>query len=152
MNVSAQEKGDMAAGANLVFGSGNSLSNIGVGAKFQYNVTDPLRLEGAFNYFLKKNYVTMWDFSVNGHWLFPVGDKLTVYPLAGLGILNSGSSVNIGYGLGKVSASSSYFAINLGGGLDYKLTDKLTGNVELKYKIADLWDRLLLSAGVNYKF
>jgi outer membrane protein X len=94
----------------------------------------------------------MWDLSVNGHWLFPVGDKLTVYPLAGLGILNSGASVSLGYGFGDVSTSASYFAFNLGGGLDYKLTDKLTGNVELKYKIADIWDRLLLSAGVAYRF
>jgi outer membrane protein X len=118
----AQEKGDMAAGGNLVLGSGDSFTNYGIGAKFQYNVTDPLRLEGAFTYFLKKDYVTMWDLSVNGHWLFPVGN------------------------------SASYFAFNLGGGLDYKLTDKLTGNVELKYKIADIWDRLLLSAGVAYRF
>jgi hypothetical protein len=34
--------------------------------------------------------MTMWDLSVNGHWLFPLGDKITVYPLAGLGILNYG--------------------------------------------------------------
>jgi outer membrane protein X len=148
----AQEKGDMAAGGNLVLGTGNSFSNFGIGAKFQYNVTDPLRLEGSFTYFLKKDYVTMWDLSVNGHWLFPVADKLTVYPLAGLGILGSSANVNIGYGFGTVSSSSSDFAFTLGGGLDYQLTEKLTGNVELKYKIADVWDRLLLSAGVAYRF
>ncbi|MDR3286163.1 MAG: hypothetical protein LBT27_01800, partial [Prevotellaceae bacterium] len=35
----AQEKGDMAVGGNLVLGSGDSYSNYGIGAKFQYNVT-----------------------------------------------------------------------------------------------------------------
>jgi outer membrane protein X len=86
--ANAQEKGDMAVGGNLVLGSGDSFTNYGIGAKFQYNVTNPLRLEGSFTYFLKKDYLTMWDLSANAHWLFPVADKITVYPLAGLGILN----------------------------------------------------------------
>jgi outer membrane protein X len=144
--VNAQEKGDMAAGGNLVLGSGDSFTNYGIGAKFQYNVTNPLRLEGSFTYFLKKDNLTMWDLSANAHWLFPVAGKVTVYPLAGLGILNYGSSY------GGYSASSSDIAFNLGGGIDYKLTDKLVLNAELKYKISDQWDRLLLSAGLAYKF
>jgi outer membrane protein X len=152
INASAQEKGDMAAGGGLVLGTGSSFTNFGIGAKFQYNVTDPLRLEGAFSYFLKKDYVTMWDLSVNAHWLFRVSDKMTAYPLAGLGILNSGASFDAGYGYGSVSSSTSNFGLNLGGGMDFKLTDKLCFNAELKYKIADVWNRLLLSAGVAYSF
>jgi outer membrane protein X len=153
----AQEKGDMAAGANLVLGSGDSFTNMGIGAKFQYNVLDPLRLEGAFTYFFEKDLVSMWDLSVNAHWLFPVADKITVYPLAGLGIL--GTSVNVpsfdlgewgSYGGG--SASDSEFGFNLGGGIDLKLTEKLILNAELKYKIGSTWDRLLVSAGAAYRF
>jgi outer membrane protein X len=151
----AQEKGDMAAGGSLVLGSGDSFTNIGVGAEFRYNVTNPLRLEGSFTYFLKKDYLTMWDLSVNGHWLFPVADRITVYPLAGLGILNYGYDYSVdlgGWGSYDGSGSTSDFAFNLGGGIDLKLTDKLILNAELKYKISDVWDRLLLSAGVAYKF
>jgi outer membrane protein X len=150
----AQVKGDMAAGAGLVLGTGNSFSNYGLGAKFQYNVLDPLRLEGAFTYFLKKDYTTMWDLSVNGHWLFPISDKMTVYPLAGLGLLNYGYDLDLGLGAWgiKDSGSTSDFAFNLGGGIDLKLTDKLVFNAEVKYKLSDIWDRLLLSAGVAYRF
>jgi outer membrane protein X len=151
----AQEKGDMAAGGNLVLGSGDSFTNIGIGAKFQYNILTPLRLEGSFTYFLKKDYLTMWDLSANAHWLFPITDKITVYPLAGLGILNYGYdySVDLGeWGSYGSSGSTSDIAFNLGGGIDYKLTDKLILNAELKYKISDMWDRLLLSAGLAYKF
>jgi outer membrane protein X len=153
--ANAQEKGDMAAGGNLVLGSGDSFTNYGIGAKFQYNVTNPLRLEGSFTYFLKKDYLTMWDLSVNAHWLFPIADKVTVYPLAGLGILNYGYdySVDLGeYGSYGSSGSTSDIAFNLGGGIDYKLTDKLILSAELKYKISDTWDRLLLSAGLAYRF
>jgi outer membrane protein X len=155
--VNAQEKGDMAAGGNLVLGSGNSFTNYGIGAKFQYNVMNPLRLEGSFTYFLKKDNLTMWDLSVNAHWLFPIADKVTVYPLAGLGMLGtkvSVPSIDLGelgsYGGG--SASDSEIGFNLGGGIDYKLTDKLILNAELKYKLGNNWNRLLISAGVAYKF
>ena len=142
----AQSKGDMAAGGNLVLGTGDSYTNFGIGAKFQYNVTDPIRLEGSFTYFLKKDYVSFWDISVNGHYLFPVADQITVYPLAGLGIF--GTKVDIGI----FSASTSDVCVNLGGGIDFKLTDQLFLNAELKYKIVNNWNRLMLSAGVAYKF
>ncbi|MDR1983829.1 MAG: porin family protein [Prevotellaceae bacterium] len=154
MNVAAQaqEKGDMAVGANVVFGSGDNFSNYGIGAKFQYNVLDPLRLEANFTYFLEKDLISMWDFSVNAHWLFPVADKLTVYPLAGLGML--GTSVDLGE-FGEYfggSASDTEFGFNLGGGIDFKLTDKLILNAEVKYKLGSDWNRLLLSAGIAYRF
>jgi opacity protein-like surface antigen len=38
------------------------------------------------------------------------------------------------------------------GGIDYKLTDNLILNAELKYKISDVWSRLNVSAGLAYRF
>ena len=141
MVASAQEKGDMAVGGNLVFGTGDSYSNFGIGAKFQYNVIDPLRLEGSFTYFFEKDYLSMWDLSVNAHYLFRITDSFNVYPLAGLGILGASSG----------PFSSTDFAFNIGGGADYKITDNLILNAELKYKFSDL-NRFLISAGVTYLF
>jgi outer membrane protein X len=98
----------------------------------------------------------MWDLSVNGHWLFPVVDKITVYPLAGLGILGATASIpdiDLGeWGSLGGSVSTSDVAFNFGGGIDYKLTEQLILNAELKYKISDAWNRLLISAGLAYKF
>lgn len=139
----AQEKGEIAVGGNLVLGSGDSYTNYGIGAKFQYNVINRLRLEPSFTYFLKKDNLSMWDLSVNAHYLFPVAEKIAVYPLAGLSILG----LNPEYG-----DSDTEIGLNLGGGADYQLTDKLFLNLELKYKIHDNWDRFLVSVGVGYKF
>jgi outer membrane protein X len=50
------------------------------------------------------------------------------------------------------SDSGSDVAINLGGGIDFKLTDQLSLNGELKYKISGDWNRFIISAGVAYKF
>ena len=82
----------------------------------------------------------MWDLSANVHYLFPITDEITIYPLAGVGILGAGGG------------SDHEFGLNLGGGIDYKLTSKLFLNGELKYKFGDNWDRLLISAGIGYRF
>ena len=137
----AQQQGEMAAGGNLLLGTGNSFSNIGIGAKFFYNVTDPIRLAAEFDYFLEKDLMSMWDFSVYGHYLFPVADKLVAYPSVGLGMVG----VSVG------SFSSSDFALSLGGGVDYELSPNLALNGELRYKIMD-GSRLNIVVGVAYKF
>jgi len=151
-SVFAQEAGDKAAGGSLNYGSGDGWSSIGIGAKFRYNVTSPIRLEGVFTYFLKKDYVSMWDFSVNAHYLFKAGEKLTVYPLAGLGLTKATASASgeyMGYDY-NVSASASEFGLNLGGGLDYDLSENMVGNVELRYGTGS--ELIILSAGVVFKF
>ena len=89
-NVYAQEAGDTAIGANLVFTpnwvdywemrrvgevsqvSKSYTSNGGFGAKIQYNVTTPIRVEGSFNFLPSGFKLSMWDLSVNAHYLIPV--------------------------------------------------------------------------------
>ena len=155
--VNAQSQGDMAVGGDLSIGMGDDYTNIGIGAKFRYNITDPIRLEGAFTYFVKKDHLSMWDFSAYGHYLFNVADGFTVYPLAGLGFF--GSKVNVpkievpGVGtIGGGSASNTDFVFTFGGGLDYALTSNLSLNAEMKYKVVDYMDRFVISAGITYKF
>ena len=161
-NANAQQKGDMAAGAKAAFATSNGYSHLGLGAEFQYNVMDPLRLEGSFTYFLPKEMAggfasaktSMWDASVNAHWLFRVGSGINVYPLAGLGIfgVKSKASVDLGeLGSYGASAGASEFALNLGGGADFFLSDKTFVNAEAKYLISG-GGLLVLSAGVGFMF
>lgn len=87
--ASAQEKGDMAAGLNLgvapFVGNGVSTTNFGLGAKFQYNVSDPVRVEADLDYWFKSQGTGVLDASVNIHYLFKLADKLTFYPVFGIG-------------------------------------------------------------------
>ena len=58
-----------------------------------------------------------------------------------------------GYGtVGGGSASDSEFGLNLGVGADFKLSDIWGISVEAKYKIGGEWSRLIIAAGVTYKF
>ena len=111
-----------------------------------FRLIDRLRLEPSFNFFFKKDFVSMWDFNANVHYQFPVGGKVDLYPLAGLSVLGIKASV-LGY-----SASDTEIGLNLGGGVDFDLSERLVLNVEAKYKIGGEWSRFILSAGIGYKF
>jgi len=165
----AQEAGEMAVGGNLGVATGDGVTNFGIGAKFQYNVTKQIRGEGSFTYYLGDfNY---WDLSANAHYLIGIPNvpRLNVYPLAGLSLNGySGSSgVEVEFGVYNPytgeweyesdgfggGGSGTTFGINLGGGAEYKLTDKISVGGELKYRIGfDDWNRFMISAGVTYRF
>ncbi len=150
INAEAQEKGQMAAGVNFNLGTGydGGYSNYGIGAKFQYSLTDNIRIEPAFTYHFEKDYLSMWDLFANVHYLFGMAnDKLNLYPLAGVGVLGAKASV-LGY-----SASTTNFGLNLGGGAEYKLSDNIALGAEVKYAIVgDGYSHLGVQIGATYSF
>ena len=94
LGAAAIETGDMAAGLNLgvapCLESGASVTNFGIGARFQYNVAAPVRLEANFNYWFKSKGFDALDLAVNAHYLINLSDKLRVYPIAGVGFAHLG--------------------------------------------------------------
>lgn len=86
----AQSKGDMAVGINLgvapCLEKGAKVNNFGIGAKFQYNVTTPIRLEADVDYWFKDKGMDVFDISANVQYLFHcLNGKLTFYPTVGIG-------------------------------------------------------------------
>lgn len=161
ISASAQ-KGETAFGANLSYGT--EIKNLGIGVKGQYGITDAIRAEAAFDYFLKKDGLSMWDVNLNVHYLIPIIEKFKVYPLAGVVFTNWKTDFAIdvddseGYGIidddadDSGSTTTSKFGANLGAGLQYDLTDKLSLNVEGKYQLISDFDQMVFSVGVAYKF
>ena len=174
--ASAQEKGDMAAGLNLgvapCLESGASVTNFGIGAKFQYNVTNPIRLEAAFDYGFKSKGVDAMTLGINAHYIVKVANKISVYPLVGIGYAHCKATAtgipdlgendwgNIAnwetdiddYGTKEESGSANKFFFNVGVGGQYDLNDKLAVNLEIKYQYIKNFNRLPISLGVAYKF
>ena len=144
--ANAQAEGDKAVGVNLMIGTGHRYSNVGVGAKFLYNVTDPIRLGGELDFFLQNDYMRWWDFSMYGHYLFTVDDRINVFPAVGLGIVGARADV---FGL---NASNNWLAVSFGGGADFALSNNLFFTTELRLKIFKDTDRINFALGLAYKF
>ena len=69
------------------------------------------------------------------------------------GVKVSIPEVDLGeYGSYGGSVSDTEFGFNVGGGVDFNLSEKFAINAEIKYKLGGDWNRLLISAGVAYKF
>ena len=180
--ASAQQKGDMAVGLNLgvapCLERGASLTNFGIGAKFQYNVTNPIRLEADVDYWVKSKGVDVFDITANVHYLFKIGQKLNIYPLAGIGYAHIGGVFSAGdfddlkdtmqgvgdylgdnslyddfeASLNEVSGGANKFLFNVGVGVEYPLTAKFSIGAEVKYQYMRYFSRMPITVGVTYKF
>lgn len=169
MGTAFAQKGDKAVGVNL--GYGTEISNLGIGAKFQYGITDAIRAEASFDYFLKKDGLKMWDVNINAHYLFPIVDKFKVYPLIGLTYSNwnigsmdiyawSDDNGNEEWDEGEErydgeyegSSSTGKFGVNLGAGIEYSITNRLNVNFEVKYQLISDFNQAVFGFGIAYKF
>lgn len=151
------QKGEQAAGINLNFGT--YASNFGLGAKYQYGITDAIRVEGAFDYFFETGYVSMWDINVNVHYLFPFAEKFAVYPLIGLTYTNWKDMGD--YDIDEALSDENYeigskhynkFGANIGAGIQYNFLERWRADFGIKYQIVGDYGQAVLQLGIAYKF
>ena len=172
------QKDVKAVGLNLNYGS--EIGNLGIGAKFQYGITDAIRIEPSLNYYLEKDGFGLWDVNAYIHYLFDVAEKIKVYPLAGLGYANVKSSWGFEYDedydyedfyslksrgwdedfdygdyeeeMEGGSTNSGEIVVNLGVGAEYQLNEKLSVGTELKYQIISNFNQIVFGVGATYRF
>lgn len=165
--ASAQQKGDVAVGLNLGISpcleKGISLTNDGIGVKFQFNVSDPIRVEANYNHWFMPMQ-DMFDISVNIHYLLNlVNSKLVVYPLIGVGYSRGMDWANSDLDFGDFDYEDYYddddesftpnkFLFNVGIGVDYPVSNKFSVGAEIKYQYVKHYSTLPVSIGVTYKF
>lgn len=160
------QKGTTAAGIYGALGSENS--NFGIGAKVQYSILDNVRAEASFDYFLKKDYATNMNASLNFHYLIPVSDKFRFYPLAGVSYVHWKVSMGdaMGDAFSGIPGYEDYYedymedadykkgkiGFNIGAGVEYDLTEKLSVFGEGRYQLVSDFDQAVISVGLSYKF
>ena len=117
------QKGVTAFGVQGVYDDWNG--QFGIGVKLQHNFADQFRSEIGTDLFFKKYDISMVDVNANFHYVVPVASQFNVYPLVGANIAFFNHDILTRIGL------------NLGGGLEYYITDtvKLVG--EAKYIVSD---------------
>jgi outer membrane protein X len=141
------QKGIQAAGVHLSYGT--EIESFGIGLKYQYNITDNIRLEPSMNYFFENNGIDQFDINANAHYLFPMASNVRIYPLAGLTFARWSFPQLIG---GKFSNDATRLGINFGGGAEMDITDKLMLNFELKYQFVNDFDQAIFNFGIAYMF
>lgn len=147
ISVSYAQQGQSAVGVYLNYGND---TNLGLGVKYRYSFNDNWRLEPAFNYYFKHDYVSLWDLGANVHYLFHPVEKINVYPLAGLHYANATAHLK-DLGLGD-NESDGKIGVDLGAGADFKVASSLSIGVEAKYQIIEDFNQFVISAGITYSF
>lgn len=149
LGASAQ-KGEQNIGAHVLYGT--DASNFGLGVKYQYNVTNAIRLEGVADYYLKTDGFSMFDVNINGHYLFHF-NKFTVYPLIGINYTHWKSEASlddVGFEGEEISLKDGSIGLNIGGGAQYNLTDRLRVGAEIKYQTISGASTAVIGVGVTY--
>ena len=153
------QEGQAYLGGQLAYPT--DIKSLGIGVKGGYGITDAIRTQATFDYFLKKDNVSCWDLNLDVHYLFPLGDNIKVYPLAGLTYLRCSvdgftQTVSTPAGSITVGSNESYsdgnLGVNLGGGFQYDLSEKFALNAEVKFQIIKNSNQGVISAGFLYKF
>src|SRR5690606_23987438 len=108
----------------------------------------------SFIYYLpKKEYmvrVNWFEVNANANYYFVNQDNMSVYALGGLSYNSVKVSFDDDYGiLGNYSDSDGRFGLNLGGGINFKISGNIIPFAELKYVIIDGGQ---LGAGAGVKF
>lgn len=155
----ARTEGEMAIGAEIgvypVLNDGVDVTNFGFGLKFQYNVTDPVRIEGAFDYLFRDKGVDAITIALNTHYLIDVNRNFAVYPIIGMGYGNIGGlayEIDYGHGMKVESKSLSRFLFNIGIGGEYAVSPAVSLGMEFKYRYMKDFGALPITLGVTYHF
>ncbi|MCL2414515.1 MAG: porin family protein [Bacteroidales bacterium] len=141
-NIATQQN-DWALEGSLLMAMDSEYTLFGIGARFLYNASNIVRLEGSFAYFFPRRIdagfsgieasVSMWDLNFNTHYLLPLSNTVVFYPLTGIGITGLTGRVS---GFGQTERNGlNFFTLNIGVGMDFQISETVNFNIEPRYKI-----------------
>lgn len=153
------QKGEKSAGINLNFGT--TAKNVGLGAKFQYGITNDIRIEPSLTYYFGGS--GMLDITANAHYVFNIVPKFNVYPLVGIGFdmcryetVDFGDSWDdllMGDDFETKHETDACFKFNFGAGAEYDITSRIAMDLELRYEvITGGYSQFVIGIGGKYKF
>jgi len=150
VGASAQtQQGRSSIGFNL--GYGFDTENAVVGLDYRYSLTNTIRINPGLSHYIKKDGLSAWAIDFNLHYLVRLSETLSFYPIVGADLSFWNQRL---YKEPRVDASESKtrFGANVGLGLEYYVTDRVTVGLDVKYLIVSKVDQAMLSARVGYSF
>ena len=155
MMMANAESGEWAFGGQVVYGS--KAKTAGIGPHVKYCFTDALRANLSGNYYFKRHGVNAYDVNLEANYLFDLGEKVRLYPLAGvaLGIWHADATDVLMFGGPSVHVdgqTDTKVGGNVGGGIDYLISDHFGLNAEVKYQIISHASQVVFGIGASYRF
>ena len=134
---------DISLGGGLTFGS--EIDRMGIDLRGNFSVAEQLTVVPNLQLFFDRNSGNVkisWNtLNVDAHYLIRIDDNFYLYPFTGL---------NLTFYTVKISGNSdtsTRLGLNLGGGGQYRFTEKISGFIEMKYVLSDA-DQTVASFGV----
>jgi len=138
----AQEKGQLNASLDYVFGAGIA-QNGGVNLALEYFLTSKISAAPSYTYYFSSG-VKYGELNIDGRYYFKWG-KIQLYALAGYANLNANGNVPI---FGDVDESESGY--NVGAGVLFPSGDRLSFNAQIKYS-SPLDGQAYYQIGISYR-
>ncbi len=148
--------GSYAFGPSVTYGLSSDYKNVGVGLSVQKFMGDHFRPTVYGSYFFENNHLSLIEFGVDFHYVFPLTKQMGVYPLVGMGYsilklkgVNELPPMIVlpdDYG----DEEEGKFHFNLGAGYEYYITPSVKAFGELKYHHINDFGRTNITVGVAY--
>jgi outer membrane protein X len=133
-------------------GYGSEVEQLAIGANAEFFLNEKMAIAPSIAFYLPEESgpykLSVWELNGNFHYYFVSEDMISVYGLGGLNF----TSVHLNYdgpGFGGDN-SETEIGLNLGGGINFKVTDKIIPFGELKYAISD-FDQVAIFFGVKFQ-
>ncbi len=156
INTASADEGTHGIGVTFGYGVGShDMNNLGLGIRYNYMLSDNLRIEPSFMYYFDTDDFREKDLSLNLHYLFNMSDdKLHFYPIFGVTSIFGKEVEKLAEGSKKEFETDSFFRLgcNLGAGLQYDLTDDFSLVAEAKYKLVKKFDNVHFAVGCIMTF
>jgi len=148
------EKGVSSVGVMVGYAIENDQAVVGI--DYRYNIQDKIRLAPSVLYAIKSDNADTWYFNADAHYLARVTDRVTLYPIGGLGVSVWRYRLFPGWqdflDIKKIE-SDVCVGLNLGFGGEIRATEDIIIGAEFRYNWTErYYNQAMLLARVAYYF
>ena len=117
-----------------------------LGVEGRYFLTENIRIAPGLTFLFPKDNEIGFDADINVHYVFPIQERLSVYPFLGGAMLNNLHN-NDG-----APGNTTDFGLNVGAGVQYDVTENGYVNIEFKYTFINMADPSYFMLGYGIRF
>ena len=143
------DAGDISIAPQLAFATKHTM--FGMGLQAQFDLTEKFCLAPEFIFYFKNDNITSYNGNVNLHYLMPLNEKFTFYPLAGVSYARYKAEWKEDDGE-KVREFHDRVGLNAGAGAEYMINDQMHLFAEERFQWIKDFTQSVTLVGVRFTF